>query len=230
MAWRPHAPQGAQFDQAAAHWLALRSDDDAAWDAELTLDVARLAPQVSWGTSPEHTAGVDGFVPDPAQETDAARHRAGEQALAYMALSPGQALAGTPINAAFIGSCTNSRLSDLRAAAALLRGARVAPGVKAIVVPGSMPVKAAAEAEGLHRVFEEAGFEWRASGCSLCFFSGGDSFGFAEGSSRRVISCTNRNFEGRQGPSVRTHLASPLTVAASALAGCITDPRPCLGS
>lgn len=230
VAGRPHAPQGAHFDQAAAHWLALRSDDDAAWDAEITLDVANLAPQVSWGTSPEHTSGVDGIVPDPAQEADAARRRACEQALAYMALKPGQSLAGTPIDAAFIGSCTNSRLSDLRAAAAMLRGAKVAPDVKAIVVPGSTPVKAAAEAEGLHRVFEDAGFEWRASGCSLCFFSGGDSFGFAEGSTRRVISSTNRNFEGRQGPGVRTHLASPLTVVASALAGHITDPRPYLES
>ena len=138
-----------------------------------------------------------------------------------MDLRPGAALLGTPINAAFIGSCTNGRLSDLREAAHLLRGRKVAPGVKAMVVPGSMPVRRAAEAEGLHRVFEEAGFEWRMSGCSLCFFSGGDSFGGA----RRVISSTNRNFEGRQGPGVRTHIASPATVAASAVAGCIADSR-----
>jgi len=142
-----------------------------------------------------------------------------------MGLQPGAALQGTPIDAAFIGSCTNARLSDLREAARLLRGRKVAAGVVAIVVPGSMPVRAAAEAEGLHRVFLDAGFEWRLSGCSLCFYSGGDSFGFADGSNRRVISSTNRNFEGRQGPGVRTHIASPATVAASAVAGCIADPR-----
>jgi 3-isopropylmalate/(R)-2-methylmalate dehydratase large subunit len=143
-----------------------------------------------------------------------------------MDLKPGQPLLGLPIEAAFIGSCTNSRLSDLRAAAALLRGRRVAPGLKALVVPGSTAVKKAAEAEGLDRVFREAGFEWRESGCSLCFYSGGDSFGAA----RRTITSTNRNFEGRQGPGVRSHLASPLTVAASAVAGRIADPRSLSGS
>jgi 3-isopropylmalate/(R)-2-methylmalate dehydratase large subunit len=144
-----------------------------------------------------------------------------QRALDYMDLRPGAPLLGTPIDAAFIGSCTNARLPDLREAAALLRGRHVALGVKALVVPGSMPVRAAAEAEGLDRVFIDAGFEWRKSGCSLCFFAGGDSFGGA----RRVVSSTNRNFEGRQGPGVRTHLASPATVAASALAGRIADPR-----
>jgi 3-isopropylmalate/(R)-2-methylmalate dehydratase large subunit len=146
-----------------------------------------------------------------------------------MDLQPGAPLIGTPIEAAFIGSCTNSRLPDLRAAAALARGRKVAPGVKALVVPGSMPVRAAAEAEGLHRVFEDAGFEWRASGCSLCFYAGGDHFGLDPQGSRRVISSTNRNFEGRQGPGVRTHLASPATVVASAIAGRIADPRPLMG-
>ena len=138
-----------------------------------------------------------------------------------MDVQPGQALLGLPITAAFIGSCTNSRLSDLRAAAALLRGRHVAPHVRAICVPGSSSVKRAAEAEGLDRVFTLAGFEWRESGCSMCFFAGGESFGLRE----RVVSSTNRNFEGRQGPQTRTHLASPATVAASALAGCIADPR-----
>jgi 3-isopropylmalate/(R)-2-methylmalate dehydratase large subunit len=221
---RPFAPRGEQWDAAVAHWRTLRSDDDAAWDAQLSLDAGGIAPQVTWGTSPEHGGEVGSCVPDPAAQPDPARRAAWERALRYMDLQPGQPLAGTPVDAAFIGSCTNARLPDLRAAAAVLRGRRVAPGVKAIVVPGSMPVRAAAEAEGLHRVFEDAGFEWRASGCSLCFFAGGDSFGAA----RRVISSTNRNFEGRQGPGVRTHLASPATVAASAVAGAIADPRPSL--
>lgn len=216
---RPFAPRGAAFDAAAAAWRLLRSDDDAHWDAELAFDVSELAPQVSWGTSPEQSIGVDGHVPFDVD--DPARRQAWQRALAYMELLPGAPIAGTPIDAAFIGSCTNSRLSDLRVAAQLLRGRKVAHGVKALVVPGSMPVRAAAEAEGLHRIFEDAGFEWRMSGCSLCFFSGGDSFGDA----RRVISSTNRNFEGRQGPGVRTHIASPATVVASAVAGCIADPR-----
>ncbi len=211
---RPGAPSGDAFEHAAASWLALASDDGARWDTALTFHVSNLAPQVTWGTTPAHGGAIDGAVPPPTTPTEQA-------ALAYMDLSPGQPLQGTPIDAAFIGSCTNSRLPDLRAAAALLRGRRVAPGVKAMVVPGSMPVRAAAEAEGLHQVFIDAGFEWRTSGCSLCFYAGVDSFGNA----RRVISSTNRNFEGRQGPRVRTHLASPATVAASAVAGCIADPR-----
>jgi 3-isopropylmalate/(R)-2-methylmalate dehydratase large subunit len=230
VAGRPFAPQGAAFDTAAAHWRTLRSDDGAVWDRELALDVSTLAPQVSWGTSPEHTGAVNATVPDPATQADPTRRRAWEHALAYMGLQAGAPLQGTPIDAAFIGSCTNSRLSDLRAAAAVLRGRKVAPGVKALVVPGSMPVRAAAEAEGLHHVFTDAGFEWRTSGCSLCFFSGGDSFGLDPAGTRRVISSTNRNFEGRQGPGVRTHLASPVTVAASAMAGRIADPRAYLSS
>ena len=225
LAGRPHAPRGALWDAAVAHWQTLRSDAGAAWDATLSVDVSTLAPQLTWGTSPEHAGAIDSRVPDPATQADASRRQAWARALRYMDLQPGQPLIGTPVQAAFIGSCTNSRLPDLRAAAALLRGRRVAPGVRAIVVPGSMPVRAAAEAEGLHRVFIDAGFEWRASGCSLCFFAGGDSFGFADGGPRRVISSTNRNFEGRQGPGVQTHIASPATVAASAVAGCIADPR-----
>ncbi|MBL8327868.1 MAG: 3-isopropylmalate dehydratase large subunit [Rubrivivax sp.] len=221
VAGRPFAPQGAAFDAAAAHWRTLRSDEGAAWDERLRLDIRHLEPQVTWGTTPEHGVAISGAVPDPAAAADSAQRAAWQRALAYMDLQPGQPLRGMPIEAAFIGSCTNSRLPDLRAAAAVLRGRRVAPGVKALVVPGSMPVRAAAEAEGLHHIFEAAGFEWRASGCSLCFFAGGDHFGAA----RRVISSTNRNFEGRQGPGVRTHLASPATVAASAVAGCIADAR-----
>jgi 3-isopropylmalate/(R)-2-methylmalate dehydratase large subunit len=218
---RPFAPRAEHWDAAVAHWRALPSDAGAHCDARLELDCAALAPQVTWGTSPGHAVGIDGVVPDPAAAPDSAARAGLERALAYMDLKPGQPLLGLPIEAAFIGSCTNSRLSDLRAAADLLRGRRVAPGIKALVVPGSTTLKKAAEAEGLDRVFKEAGFEWRESGCSLCFYSGGDSFGAA----RRVITSTNRNFEGRQGPGVRSHLASPLTVAASALAGRIADPR-----
>jgi 3-isopropylmalate/(R)-2-methylmalate dehydratase large subunit len=221
IAGRPLAPRGGHWDAAVAHWRALGSDPDARWDARLTFDCGTLAPQVTWGTSPAHAVGIDGVVPDPGGAPDATTRAGLERALAYMDLKPGQPLAGLPIEAAFIGSCTNSRLSDLRAAAELLRGRRVAPGVKALVVPGSTSLKRAAEAEGLDRVFREAGFEWRESGCSLCFYSGGDSFGAA----RRVITSTNRNFEGRQGPGVRSHLASPLTVAASAIAGRVADPR-----
>jgi 3-isopropylmalate/(R)-2-methylmalate dehydratase large subunit len=223
---RPFAPRGADWDRAVAHWRTLRSDPDAVFDRELEVDCSTLAPQVTWGTSPQHGTGVDGAVPDPAAEADANRRSAMERALAYMSLTPGTALAGLPIEAAFIGSCTNSRLSDLREAARVLRGRHVAPGVKAICVPGSSTVKRAAEAEGLDAVFRAAGFEWRESGCSMCFFAGGESFGLEE----RVITSTNRNFENRQGPRTRSHLASPATVAASAIAGRISDPRPLLAS
>jgi 3-isopropylmalate/(R)-2-methylmalate dehydratase large subunit len=202
----------------------LRSDDAARWDGEMNLRADILEPQLTWGTSLDLGGGISQRIPDPALERDPARRAQMERALTYMDLVPGMTLLGTPIDAAFIGSCTNSRLPDLRAAAAVLKGRKVARGVKAWVVPGSMPVRAAAEAEGLHRVFEEAGFEWRASGCSLCFYSGAESLGDA----RRIISSTNRNFEGRQGPGVRTHLASPATVAASAVAGMMADPRPLL--
>jgi 3-isopropylmalate/(R)-2-methylmalate dehydratase large subunit len=225
VAGRPSAPGGELLERAAAHWRGLVSDGDASWDARLELDVSALAPQVTWGTSPEHAIAIDGRVPDPSRAAGSAR-AALERALEYMALRPGDAIAGTPIEAAFIGSCTNSRLPDLREAARVLAGRKVAPGVKAIVVPGSSTVKREAEAEGIDRVFREAGFEWRESGCSLCFFAGIDSFGAA----RRVITSTNRNFEGRQGPGVRSHLASPATVAASAVAGCIADPRAAAGS
>ena len=191
--------------------MQLRSDPGATFDREYAIDAGELAPMVSWGTSPEHSIPITGKVPEDANA----------RVLEYIGLEAGQRIAGVPINAAFIGSCTNGRLSDLRLAAKALRGRRVASGVKAICVPGSMQVKREAEAEGLHRVFLNAGFEWRESGCSMCFFAGGE--GFAPG--ERVISSTNRNFEGRQGPGVRTHIASPATVAVSALAGRITDPR-----
>ena len=210
LAGRRYAPES--FDD--PYWASLRSDDDARFDREIALDAGSIAPMVSWGTSPEHAIPVDGAVPQGPQ-----------RAHDYIALEPGARIAGIRLDAAFIGSCTNSRLSDLRRAAAVLRGKHIAPSIaKALVVPGSQAVKRAAEAEGLDKVFEAAGFEWRESGCSLCFYAGGE--GFAPGS--RVISTTNRNFEGRQGPGIRTHIASPETVAASALAGAIADPRPLL--
>jgi 3-isopropylmalate/(R)-2-methylmalate dehydratase large subunit len=207
LAGRPYAPEA--FDD--PYWAALQSDADATFDREIAIDAGALAPMVSWGTSPEHTIPVTASVPQGPQ-----------RAHDYIGLAPGAPIAGTPIDAAFIGSCTNSRIADLRRAAALLKGRRIAPSIrKALVVPGSLAVKRQAEAEGLDRIFEAAGFEWRMSGCSLCFYAGGE--GFPEGS--RVISSTNRNFEGRQGPGIRTHIASPETVAASAIAGAIADPR-----
>ena len=217
---RPQAPTGELWDAAVANWRGLRSDVDAVFDLDLAFDARDVAPMVTWGTSPQQTLAIYGAVPEAADSPfDTPESHA--RALDYMGLSPGQTLAGLPIDAAFIGSCTNSRIGDLRRAANLLRGRHVAPGVRAICVPGSTPVKLQAEAEGLDWVFRDAGFAWRESGCSMCFFSGGESFGAHE----RVISSTNRNFESRQGPRTRTHLASPETVAASAVAGCIADPR-----
>jgi 3-isopropylmalate/(R)-2-methylmalate dehydratase large subunit len=218
---RPFAPSGHALEQGLAYWRTLRSDDDARFDREIVIDCNDLAPQITWGTSPQHETGIDGRVPDPASEPDTNRRQSMTRALEYMGLKPGTPLRGIPIQAAFIGSCTNSRLSDLRAAAAILKGRKVAPGVRAICVPGSTQVKLAAEREGLDRIFRDAGFEWRESGCSMCFYAGGEGFGHEE----RVISSTNRNFENRQGPRTRTHLASPATVAASALAGHLADVR-----
>lgn len=212
---RPYAPHGNNWDRAVAAWRDLRSDETARFDAEMTVEVGRLGPQVSWGTSLQHIAAIDGVVPSPADAPDRHTQEAMQHALQYMDLQPGQALSGLPIDAAFIGSCTNARLSDLREAAAVLKGRKVAPGVRALCVPGSSTVKRTAEAEGLDAVFRAAGFQWRESGCSLCFYAGGE--GFSPGD--RVISSTNRNFEGRQGPGTRTHLASPTTVAASAVLG-----------
>lgn len=216
---RHYAPAAALWDRAVADWQKLVSDEGAVFDREIVIDVIDLAPMVSWGTSPQHAVPVTGSVPSQAQSGTSVE--AYTRALQYMGLEAGVPLLGLPIDAAFIGSCTNSRLSDLRRAAELLRGRHVAPGIKAICVPGSMSVKRAAEAEGLHQIFIDAGFEWRASGCSMCFYAGGESFGLRE----RVISSTNRNFESRQGPETRTHLASPETVAASAIMGKIADPR-----
>jgi 3-isopropylmalate/(R)-2-methylmalate dehydratase large subunit len=222
---RPRVPQGAAWDAAVAQWRLLRSDDDAVFDREISLNASTLAPRVTWGTSPDQGVPIDGVVPDPAHESDPERRRGMQRALAYMDLQPGQALQGLPISHAFIGSCTNSRIDDLRDAARFLKGRHVAPGVRALVVPGSSMVRAQAEAEGIARIFEEAGFEWRQAGCSMCVAMNEDHLNAGD----RCASSTNRNFEGRQGLGARTHLMSPAMVAAAAVSGALTDLRtlPC---
>ena len=217
---RPYAPRAELWDRALANWRTLISDEDAEFDIEHRFDAADVRPMVTWGTNPQQVIPLgDGRVPAlPGGEQSGAD---ATRALAYMGLESGQAVAGLKIDAAFIGSCTNARLSDLRRAAAVLKGRKIAPHVRAICVPGSTRVKAEAEAEGIDLVFREAGFEWREAGCSMCFFAGGESFGHRE----RVISSTNRNFESRQGPETRSHLASPEVVAASAVAGRIISPE-----
>ncbi|MBL0421647.1 3-isopropylmalate dehydratase large subunit [Ramlibacter sp. AW1] len=220
LAGRPYAPSGAAWDAALADWRQLAGDADARFDREVTLDVSRLVPQVTWGNSLDMVLPVDGRIPDPAQEPDPARRASLQASLDYMGLRPGQALQGLPVQRVFIGSCTNSRLEDLRTAAAVVRGRRVAPAVTAWVVPGSENVRRQAEAEGLDRVFTDAGFQWRRPGCSMCLSANGDTIGPGE----RAVSTANRNFAGRQGPGSRTHLASPALAAASACAGHITHP------
>jgi 3-isopropylmalate/(R)-2-methylmalate dehydratase large subunit len=216
---RPWAPEGAAFNVAAAYWRTLATDRDAVFDREETIDASQIVPTVTWGTSPEHAIAIDAAVPDPA--TLGPRAQEGAAALAYMGLQANTPIAGTPVDWVFIGSCANSRLSDLRDAARIARGRKVASGVKAWVVPGSEIVKRAAEAEGLHRVFTDAGFEWREPGCSMCVAANGEQVPPGQ----RSVSTSNRNFVGRQGPGARTHLASPAVAAATAIAGCITDPR-----
>ncbi len=211
---RPRAPAGADWDRAVAAWSELPTDAGASFDREVTLDAAGIEPMISFGTNPAMVCPVGGSVP----ERDDPSYR---RALVYMGFAPGERLAGKPVDVVFIGSCTNSRLSDLRAAAAVLRGRRVAPGIRLLVVPGSEPVRRAAEAEGLAAVFTAAGGEWREPGCSMCIGMNGDTA--ARG--QYVVSTSNRNFEGRQGAGVRTLLASPATAAAAAVAGCIADPR-----
>ena len=220
LAGRPYAPQGAMWDRALEHWRTLVTDDDAPFDCEVTLDCGALEPQITWGTDPSQVVGISGRVPEPAT-LDARRRPAAESAFTYMGLQPGMPLLGLPVNRVFIGSCTNSRLPDLELAAAVVRGRHVAKGVSAMVVPGSSTVKREAEAAGLDRVFREAGFFWGESGCSMCAGGNGDRGAPGE----RIVSTTNRNFENRQGPKTRTHLASPATAAASAIAGRIADVR-----
>lgn len=220
-----YAPTDEHWDAAKEHWKTLYSDESAKFDLEVTIDVSRLEPHISWGTSSDQVVALNGQLPDPAIAEDPIHKASMEKAMQYMELKSGQSMLGLPIDVAFIGSCTNSRLEDLRTAAAVIKGKKVSTGTKAWCVPGSTEVKRQAEAEGLDRIFIDAGFEWRESGCSLCFFAGGDNFGDA----KRVISTTNRNFQNRQGPGVQTHLASPATVAASAISGCVADPRVLLG-
>ena len=219
LAGRPYAPNGADWDRALAHWRGLPTDPGARFDREVELDAGTLAPMATWGTSPEHGVAVGAVVPDPASQTDRARRESMQKALAYMDLKPGQPIEGLAIDRVFIGSCTNSRLEDLRAAADVVRGRKAK--VPAMVVPGSGLVKRAAEAEGLDRVFTDAGFEWREAGCSMCVGMNGDLVAAGE----RCASTSNRNFEGRQGKGARTHLMSPAMAAAAAVTGTIADVR-----
>jgi 3-isopropylmalate/(R)-2-methylmalate dehydratase large subunit len=219
---RPLAPSADQWDRAVAHWRTLRTDEGARFDRTVDVDASAVTPQVTWGTSPEMVVSIDDRVPDPDKERDATRREWMERALAYMGLKPNTPIEDIAIDKVFIGSCTNSRIEDLRAAASIARGRRVAGNVKlALVVPGSGPVKAQAEREGLDRVFRDAGFEWREPGCSMCLAMNDDRLEPGE----RCASTSNRNFEGRQGAGGRTHLVSPVMAAAAALAGHFVDVR-----
>ena len=218
---RPYAPKGEAWERALAWWKTLPSDEGAAYDTTVTLDAAAIVPLVTWGTSPEDVVPVTGAVPDPADEPTEARRAAKQRMLDYMGLTPGQRMQDIAIDVVFIGSCTNGRIEDIRAAAAVAKGRKVAPGVRAMVVPGSGLVKQAAEAEGLDRVLIEAGFEWREPGCSMCLGMNPDQLKPGQ----RCASTSNRNFEGRQGPGGRTHLMSPAMAAAAAVTGRLTDVR-----
>ena len=218
---RPFAPKGEAFEQAVAYWRTLVSDEGAVYDRVVTLDAADIAPMVTWGTSPEAVAAIDGVVPDPALISDDAKRETMQRMLAYMALTPGQKLNEVPVDVVFIGSCTNSRIEDMRAAAKVAQGRHVAASVRALVVPGSGLVKQQAEAEGLDRIFIDAGFEWREPGCSMCLGMNPDKLTPGQ----RCASTSNRNFEGRQGPGGRTHLLSPAMAAAAAITGHLADVR-----
>jgi 3-isopropylmalate/(R)-2-methylmalate dehydratase large subunit len=218
---RPHAPRGAEWTAAVARWRELKSDPDARFDAEITIDVNSLAPLVTWGTRPDMVEPVTGRVPDPKSALSEGDARAMERALAYMGLTPGMPIEDVPVDRVFIGSCTNARLEDLRAAASVAKGHRVSSHVRAMVVPGSQKVKRDAEREGLDKIFADAGFEWREPGCSMCLGMNDDVLGEGE----RCASTSNRNFEGRQGRGGRTHLVSPAMAAAAAISGRFTDVR-----
>lgn len=211
---RPFAPKGAEFARLSDHWLTLGTDPGAAFDRHETLAIHELKPQVSWGTTPAMTADIDGVVPEPADASE-------QRAQGYMGLKPGTAIQDLAVDVVFIGSCTNSRIEDLREAASVVRGHRVADKVRAMVVPGSQAVKEQAESEGLHEVFQTAGFEWHRAGCSMCLGMNGDILR----PQQRSASTSNRPYEGRQGPGSRTHLVSPMTAAATAIRGRFTDPR-----
>ena len=218
---RPMAPSGAAWDQAMAHWRTLASDEGAAYDKEATIQASDIAPQITWGTSPEDVIPVTGRTPDPAKAADEMHREAIAQALDYMALEPDAPIEGVAVDRVFIGSCTNGRIEDLRAAAAVAKGRRVPAGVGAMVVPGSGLVKQQAEEEGLDRIFLEAGFEWRDPGCSMCIAMNDDKLAPGE----RCASTSNRNFKGRQGRAGRTHLVSPAMAAAAAVSGRFVDVR-----
>ena len=218
---RPMAPQGEMWDKAVSYWRSLPSDDGARYDTEVTLPASEIAPTVTWGTSPEDALAITESVPDPDKEKDDMKRAKIERAISYMGLTPGQKLTDVKIDTVFIGSCTNSRIEDLRAAAGIAEGRQVAAGIRAMVVPGSGLVKEQAEAEGLDKVFTAAGFEWREPGCSMCLAMNADKL--AEG--ERCASTSNRNFEGRQGRGGRTHLVSPEMATAAALTGYLTDIR-----
>jgi 3-isopropylmalate/(R)-2-methylmalate dehydratase large subunit len=221
MVGKPMAPKGGAWKMALAYWKTLPSDPGATYDREVKLDASDIAPLVTWGTSPEDVVPITGAVPDPSTARDDNKRRAMERALEYMGITAGTKMTDIPIQTAFIGSCTNGRIEDLRAAAAVARGRKVADGVRALVVPGSGLVKHQAEEEGLDRIFTEAGFEWREAGCSMCLAMNPDKLAPGE----RAASTSNRNFEGRQGPGGRTHLMSPAMVAAAAIRGRIADVR-----
>ncbi len=221
LAGRPYAPRGALWDRAVIAWADLMTDAGAAFDEERHFDATTLAPIITWGTSPEHGVAITGVVPDPVDAPSAVARRSWIAAQKYMDVQPGQRLEGLTIQNVFIGSCANSRLSDLREAARVVKGRRVAPHVTAWVVPGSERVRREAEAEGLHTVFEDAGFVWRQPGCSMCVAANGERIPPFE----RCVSTSNRNFVGRQGPNARTHLASPAMAAAAAIVGSLTDAR-----
>ena len=218
---RPHAPKGPDWDRALEHWSSLTTDDGAIFDREVVVDATTLRPHVSWGTNPSQVVAIDGTVPDPDGIADAGQAESARRALTYMGLRAGTLLRDIPVDTVFIGSCTNSRIEDLRAAASVVAGRRVSAGMRAMVVPGSMRVKADAEAEGLDRIFTAAGFEWRSAGCSMCLGMNPDQLAPQE----RCASTSNRNFEGRQGRGGRTHLVSPEVAAATALAGHFATPE-----
>jgi 3-isopropylmalate/(R)-2-methylmalate dehydratase large subunit len=225
LAGRPHAPQGADWDRAVAHWRTLASDEHAKFDRTVTLDASRLEPMITWGTNPGMGVPISAPVPTAESAPSTEERHQREKALRYMALEPGKPLLGRAVDVVFLGSCTNSRITDLRQAARVFHGRKVANGVRALVVPGSQAVKREAEAEGLDRVFRDAGAEWHEPGCSMCIAMNGDQLQPGQ----YAVSTSNRNFEGRQGRLGRTFLASPLTAAAAAVTGRITDVRTLLG-
>jgi 3-isopropylmalate/(R)-2-methylmalate dehydratase large subunit len=222
---REHSPKGEDWEKAVIRWKSLPTDDGAAYDKSVTLDAADLEPMITYGTNPGMGMKITGRVPDPASLGDANQKMALEKALTYMGLQPGQSLLGKKVDVVFIGSCTNSRISDLRLAASLLKGRKVAEGVRVMVVPGSQDIKKQAESEGLDKVFKASGAEWREAGCSMCIAMNGDQLEPGQ----YAVSTSNRNFEGRQGKGGRTFLASPLTAASAAVTGAITDPRTMIG-